>query len=41
MGSSIGDRISQMGARMPAGGGGARKAVLAIGIVIGGPRARQ
>jgi regulator of protease activity HflC (stomatin/prohibitin superfamily) len=36
MGSSIGDRISQMGARMPAGGGGARKAVLAIGIVIAG-----
>ena len=36
MGSSIGDRISQMGARMPAGGGGARKAVLGIGIVVAG-----
>jgi regulator of protease activity HflC (stomatin/prohibitin superfamily) len=35
MGSSIGDRISQMGAAASSGGGGARKAVLGIGIVIG------
>jgi len=34
MGSSIGDRISQMGASA-SGGGGARKAVLGLGIVIG------
>ncbi len=34
MGSSIGDRLSQMGAAA-SGGGGARKAVLGIGIVIG------
>jgi regulator of protease activity HflC (stomatin/prohibitin superfamily) len=34
MGSSIGDRLSQMGASA-SGGGGARKAVLGIGIVIG------
>ena len=36
MGSSIGERISQMGERMPAGGGGGRKAVLGIGIVLAG-----
>ena len=36
MGSSIGERISQMGERMPAGGGGGRKAVLGIGIVVAG-----
>lgn len=36
MGSSIGDRISQLGGRMPAGGGGAGKAVLAIGVVVAG-----
>ena len=35
MGSSIGDRLSQMGTYVPSGGGGARKAVLAVGIVIG------
>ncbi|MBC7840761.1 MAG: prohibitin family protein [Gemmatimonadaceae bacterium] len=35
MGSSIGDRISQMGAKATGGGGGAMKAVLAIGVVIG------
>jgi regulator of protease activity HflC (stomatin/prohibitin superfamily) len=35
MGSSIGERISQMGAAAAGGGGGARKAVLGIGIVIG------
>lgn len=35
MGSSIGDRISQMGASAAGRGGGARKAVLAIGILIG------
>jgi regulator of protease activity HflC (stomatin/prohibitin superfamily) len=35
MGSSIGDRISQMGAKAAGGGGGAMKAVLAIGIAIG------
>jgi prohibitin 2 len=36
MGSSIGDRISQMGASAASGGGrGARKAVLGIGIAIG------
>ena len=35
MGSSIGDRISQMGAKATGGGGGAMKAVLATGIVIG------
>ena len=36
MGSSIGERLSQMGERMPAGGGGGRKAVLGIGIVLAG-----
>ena len=35
MGSSIGDRISQMGASAAGRGGGARKAVLALGILIG------
>jgi len=35
MGSSMGDRLSQMGSNLPRGGGGAGKAVLAIGIVIG------
>jgi regulator of protease activity HflC (stomatin/prohibitin superfamily) len=34
MGSSIGDRLSQMGAAA-SGGGGARKAVLGIGIAVG------
>ena len=34
MGSSIGDRLAQMGAAA-SGGGGARKAVLGIGIAIG------
>ncbi|MCC7052719.1 MAG: prohibitin family protein [Gemmatimonadaceae bacterium] len=34
MGSSIGERLSQMGANLPSsGGGGARKAVLAVAIV--------
>lgn len=36
MGSSIGDRISQMGAKATGGGGFARKAALALGVVIGG-----
>ena len=35
MGSSMGDRLSQLGAAAAGRGGGARKAVLAIGIVIG------
>ncbi len=35
MGSSIGNRLSQMGANLPRSGGGAGKAVLAIGIVVG------
>jgi regulator of protease activity HflC (stomatin/prohibitin superfamily) len=35
MGSSIGERLSQMGASAAGGGGGARKAVLGIGIVVG------
>ena len=35
MGSSIGDRISQMGAAASGRGGGARKAVLGIGIAVG------
>jgi regulator of protease activity HflC (stomatin/prohibitin superfamily) len=35
MGSSIGDRIAQMGANASGGGGFARKAVLGLGIVVG------
>ena len=35
MGSSMGDRLSQLGAAAAGRGGGARKAVLAIGIVVG------
>jgi regulator of protease activity HflC (stomatin/prohibitin superfamily) len=36
MGSSIGDRISQMGVKASgSGGGGARKAVLGVGILVG------
>ena len=35
MGSSIGDRISQMGTFVPSGGGGAKKAVLAVGLLVG------
>ncbi len=34
MGSSIGDRFTEMGVRMPQGGGGARKVALAVGIGI-------
>lgn len=36
MGSSMGDRLSQMGASAAGGGGIAKKAVLALGVVIGG-----
>ena len=35
MGSSMGERLSQMGSNLPRSGGGAGKAILAIGIVIG------
>ena len=35
MGSSIGDRLSQMGAAAPGGGGVARKIALAVAVVIG------